>query len=314
MLPPIGLDDATADTRWVEARPLVMCFELAPDPSGRVSYRVHVVVQALDGSERRVLTPHNAMWAQVSPDGARLASISFDDLRLIVTDIATGAARTAVTHVMPHRSATLDSDLPPTFQWSPDGKTILVQSPEDDTDGDGQLDRATMRLWDVALGTLVREFHRPQMGPFLFLRTGAGIAVPSLERDREMIAIDLRTLAEERLPLDGDALHVNQTPSLVLHDTAIAPDGTVLLARGSQLVLGDRVVVTAKTALLAPAWTGDGRYAVFAAAAKLYVYDPAAHRLGRLGPGAPSPLVVRTDYRPPAARLASPFDLAYRTF
>ena len=312
---PLTLEDATADTRWVEARPLVVAFELAPDPTERVRYRVHVTVQQLDGSDRRVLTPHNAMWAQLSPDGARLASISFDDLSLIITDVATGAQRTAVAHVMPKRSPTLKTDLPPTFQWSPDGTSILVQSPEVDGDGDGQLEHATMRLWELASGTLVREFARPQMGPFLFLRTGAGIAVPSLQREGQMVVIDLATLAETSVPVDGDALHVNQTPSLVLHDTAIAPDGTVLHAQRSQLSLGGRTVVTAtKTQLVAPAWTDDGRYAVFAAAGKLYVYDPAAHRLGVLGPGAPSPLIVRTDYRPSAARLQSPFDLAYRTF
>jgi len=324
--PPRVVEQADGDTAWVDARALVLFFATSPDPSGRVGFQVHVVGQALDGSGRRVLTPHNAMWAQVSPDGRRLASIAFPGTALIVTELADGSERVVVDDVMPRRAPTLDTDLPPILQWHPGGGAILVLSPEDDDDGDGALDRATVRVWDVAGGTLVRELHLPAMGPLLFTRGGDRIAVPSLEREGEVVTVDLETLAQTRLPLGPgglapDQLHVNQTPSLVIHDTAIAPDGALLTARGPTLVLSgrgpERVVVTGATAIHSPAWDGDGRHAVFETGGRIHVYDAGAHRLGVLGPGEPSPLVVQPGYRPPPRRIEpprSPFDLAFRSY
>lgn len=327
---PIALADAEGDTRWVKARPLVVFFATTPDPDGQVAYRVHVMAQALDGSEPRVVTPHNAGWAQLAPGGARLASISFPERALIVTDLESGEARTIVPNVMPRRSATLETDLPPTLQWSPDGKAILVQSPEDDQDGDGELDRATMRLYDAATGAVRTQFFRPEMGPYLFTRDGTAVAVPSLRHERSAVLVDLASHTETEAALAASPtergfavgeLHVNQTPSLVLHDTAIGGDDAILTARGPDLVLAgrgpERTVVTAKTAIHAPAWAPDGRHAVFEAGGSLYVYDAAEHRLGLLGRGAPSPLVVDPAYRPPARRLRPPgsaFDLAFRTY
>ncbi len=318
----LHLEDAEPGAHWVATRPQVIFFEASPDPTGRTARRVHLAVQALDGSDRRQLTPHHVRFAQLSPDGTRLASISSDQ-HLIVADLATGASRVVVDDVMPARSPTLDIELPPTLQWSPDGTRILVQTAEDDRDGDGNLDRATLRLWDVATGTLVRELYRPTMEPNLFFSDGkrVGFVAPG-SSGREMIAVNLTTLAEMRGQFDGAPLHVNQTPSRVLHDTAIAADGAIAAARDKTLTLtgrgAPRTLVTAPdSSLVSPAWTPDGRYLVFAARHHLYVLDTAEPRLGSLGPGIPSPLVVNSDYRPPASRVtppAGPFDLAYRTY